>query len=263
MAASNYNGYCLVYGGVGALGSGCVSQFKAANWWVVSVEVWKPTVEPDEGATLIVLHKHKDIVSQTVNVEADVNILIDTSKSIQNQESELHEAIGSLLDGSLLDAVVCVAGGYIQGNINSDFVESCERMWVQNMWPSLLATQIASKYLKAGGMLCLTGAKAALASTPHAIAYGFCKSAIHQFTKSLGHPVSGLPKDTLTVCLLPVTLDTVMNRQMMPNADVSGWTPTKYITELVVKWARGEDRPANGSLVQFVTQNFNTDITIL
>lgn len=72
-----------------------------------------------------------------------------------------------------------------------------------------------------------------------------------------------MPENSFCVALLPVTLDTMMNRQMMPTADISGWTPTKYITDLLLKWSDGIDRPANGSLVQFVTQNFNTDITFL
>lgn len=36
-----YEGYVLVYGGNGALGSGCVTQFKTANWWVACIALWK------------------------------------------------------------------------------------------------------------------------------------------------------------------------------------------------------------------------------
>lgn len=86
---------------------------------------------------------------------------------------------------------------------------------------------------------------------------------MHQLVKTLACPGSGLPENAFCVALLPVTLDTVMNRQMMPTADISGWTPTKYITDLLLKWADGKERPTNGNLVQFVTQNFNTDITFL
>lgn len=95
------------------------------------------------------------------------------------------------------------------------------------------------------------------------IGYGMAKAAVHQLALSLATSDSGLPLNALVVAILPVTLDTLMNRQMMPESDVSAWTPTKYITDLLFKWAKGKDRPKNGSLVQFVTKNFNTDITFL
>ena len=38
------------------------------------------------------------------------------------------------------------------------------------------------------------------------------QAAVHQLTKSLASEGSGLPKDCLSVALLPVTLDTPMNR---------------------------------------------------
>lgn len=95
------------------------------------------------------------------------------------------------------------------------------------------------------------------------IGYGLSKAAVHQLIKSLAGDNSGLPKDTLCVGLLPVTMDTVVNRQMMPQADISAWTPTKYIAEILFKWSIGKDRPKNGSLVRFVTQNFNTNISFV
>ena len=40
------------------------------------------------------------------------------------------------------------------------------------------------------------------------------QAAVHQLTKSLASDGSGLPKDCLSVALLPVTLDTPMNRSI-------------------------------------------------
>ena len=45
------------------------------------------------------------------------------------------------------------------------------------------------------------------------------KAAIHQLVKSLSDPAqSGLPEGTFTAAILPITLDTPMNRKWMPNA---------------------------------------------
>lgn len=38
---SNYNGYALILGAGGAVGNSCVSIFRANNWWVGCVELWK------------------------------------------------------------------------------------------------------------------------------------------------------------------------------------------------------------------------------
>lgn len=67
--------------------------------------------------------------------------------------------------------------------------------------------------------------------TPGMIGYGLAKAAVHQLTKSLAEEKSGLPKDSLVVSILPITLDTPMNRKWMPQADHSTWTPLDFIAE--------------------------------
>ncbi len=42
--------------------------------------------------------------------------------------------------------------------------------------------------------------------------YGMAKAAVHQLVKSLGEQGSGLPDGACTLGILPVTLDTPMNR---------------------------------------------------
>lgn len=77
----------------------------------------------------------------------------------------------------------------------------------------------------------LTGARAALDGTPGMIGYGMAKAAVHHLIKSLGLKDSGLPIDSKVVGILPVTLDTPMNRKGMPNADFSSWTPLETLAK--------------------------------
>ena len=51
------------------------------------------------------------------------------------------------------------------------------------------------------------------------IGYGMAKAAVHQLVKSLAADKSGLPAGSLAVALLPITLDTPMNRKFMPKVD--------------------------------------------
>lgn len=65
------------------------------------------------------------------------------------------------------------------------------------------------------------------------IGYGLAKAAVHQLTKSLAAEESGLPKNSLVSAILPVTLDTPMNRKWMSKADTSTWTPLEFIAEYI------------------------------
>lgn len=85
-----------------------------------------------------------------------------------------------------MDAVICVAGGWAGGNAKkgftytviavfvcifypnqfTDLIKTADLMWRQSVWSSLISTSLAASHLKAGGILTLTGAKAALEGTP-------------------------------------------------------------------------------------------------
>lgn len=82
-----------------------------------------------------------------------------------------------------------------------------------------------------GGVLSLTGAKAALGGTPGMIGYGLAKAAVHQLVKSLASADSGLPKGSKVNAVAPITLDTPANRGGMPNADFSSWTPLETLAQ--------------------------------
>lgn len=205
----------------------------------------------------------KDDSINDINKEADVNILVHFEKNLQEQEREILSNLEEVLKGHKLDAIICVAGGFESGNVEEDLASKADIMWKQNVWPSIISASIAQKFLKPNGFVCLSGAKAAREGTPSMIGYGMAKAAVHQLAQSLATTDSGLPLNALVIAILPVTIDTIMNRQSMPDSDISAWTPTKYITDLLYKWTVGKERPKNGSLVQFVTKNFNTDITFL
>lgn len=65
------------------------------------------------------------------------------------------------------------------------------------------------------------------------IGYGIAKSAVHHLTRSLVKD-GGLPEEALAVAILPITLDTPMNRKWMPKADFSTWTPLEFVAEYVI-----------------------------
>ncbi|XP_077501481.1 uncharacterized protein LOC144112551 isoform X3 [Amblyomma americanum] len=232
-------GRVVVYGGKGALGSAIVSFFRQKQWWVASVD-------------------------HLPNEEADANVVVQPCDAWASQHERVLEGVDKVLQDGKIDALICVAGGWAGGNAASvDYVKNCDSLWKSSVWTSVIASSLASKYLKEGGLLALTGAKAALEPTPGMIGYGMAKAAVHHLVQSLAGAKSGLPQGATVVAILPVTLDTPMNRKFMPKADFSSWTPLSFVAELFFKWTAGQERPANGSLVKLVTEGGRTSVQIL
>merc|ERR1712107_692000 len=189
----------IIYGGKGGLGTVIVSHFKSKGWWICSVDI-------------------------RGNEEADVNVLVNPDDDWTTQETKVCEAVASKLAENKVDAVINMAGGWAGGSANSpDFIKNADLMWKQSVWSSTISAALAAKHLKSGGCLVLPGAKPALEGTSGMMGYGMAKAAVHQLTKSLGGEKSGLPENASTLCLLPITLDTPMNRKWMPKADTSTW----------------------------------------
>ena len=63
------------------------------------------------------------------------------------------------------------------------------------------------------------------------IGYGMAKAAVHQLVKSLAASGGGLPNESTVLAILPVTLDTPMNRKWMAKADHSTWTSLEFVSE--------------------------------
>lgn len=231
----SYVGRVLVYGGRGALGATCVAHFKANKFWVGSIDL-------------------------ADNSEAHLSIVVNKDESFVQQETTIICAVQTALNEEKLDGVFCVAGGWAGGNAKKDLAKNAELMWKQSVCSSLLTVSLASRFLKEGAILQLTGAKAALEPTPGMIGYGVAKAAVHHLTKSLADKNSGLPANSTVVAILPITLDTPMNRKWMPDADYTSWTPLEFVAELFLKWSKGEEMPSTGSLLQLVTKDSKTSV---
>ena len=44
----------------------------------------------------------------------------------------------------------------------------------------------------------------------------------------------------------------------MPGANFDDWTPLDTVAELLLKWAKNEERPDNGALIKITTKNKET-----
>ncbi|XP_003738718.1 dihydropteridine reductase [Galendromus occidentalis] len=224
-------GRVVIYGGKGALGSVVTSAFRSKNFWVCSID-------------------------GSANEAASENIVVDFAKDLVGQHEDISEQLKTKLNGEKLDAVLCVAGGWAGGNAKSaDFIKNCDLMLKQSTWTSVIAASLSANFLKEGGLCALTGAQPCLTATPGMIGYGLAKASVHHLVSSLAASKGGLPARATVHAILPITLDTPMNRKWMPKADTTTWTPLEYVADVFLRWTDDvSKRPVNGSLVQLVTE---------
>lgn len=84
---------------------------------------------------------------------------------------------------------------------------------------------------------------------------------MHHLTRSLGATGGGLPADATALAILPITLDTEMNRKWMPKADFGSWTSLEFVAKLLHGWSDGgSERPKSGSLIQLITKGGETQL---
>ncbi|KAJ3012386.1 UNVERIFIED_CONTAM: hypothetical protein HDU68_001239 [Siphonaria sp. JEL0065] len=229
--------HAVVYGGSGGLGVRIVSAFKAADWRVTSVDF-------------------------RGNDEADARIVLDGAKDFEATGLLVDKELGAITQGAKVDAIVNVAGGWAGGNLkDDDLYKNVSLMISQSVNSSVITAKLSATHLKDNGLLVLVGAAAATEGTPGMIAYGIAKAGVHHLVKSVASTDSGFPKDARVVALLPVTLDTPMNRKYMPDADFSKWTPLEELSGKVLSWAEGKEAVASGSLLKVVTKDGKTEYT--
>jgi dihydropteridine reductase len=173
----------LIYGGSGALGRQLVNAFNAKGHVTVSVDLFR-------------------------NDAAGINIIM--SKELDTMTLQAAWIKQQLVANGVeqLDALICVAGGWAGGNAAAaDTLHNAELMIKQSVYSSFVAAHVAAEYVKEGGFVLLTGALAAAqGGTAYMIGYGAAKAAVHQLTKSLAAPSSGLKEGVRVAAILPYAI---------------------------------------------------------
>ena len=223
--------FVLVYGGNGSLGQSMIAAFQAAEWQTISVDYFA-----NSAADHNILLSHSN--DWKTNTQAVTSSLDSIAASLSDELLAPAAASGT----AYLAAVVAVAGGWKGSSISSPALfDSTDAMLAANVLSSLSSAHIAARYLLPHSLLLLTGAAAATspAGTPSMIAYGLSKAAVHHLTLSLSSHDSELSARGIRVaCLLPVTIDTPGNREVMRGADYADWTPTHEFAQHALRWAQ-------------------------
>ena len=218
-----------------------MDRFHAGRWRTISVDYF----DNSRADHNILLDKANDWKTNTEVVTSALNNIAATLADEQTLPTTTNggESKGDgKSERAYLSAVIGVAGGWKGSTISSHALfDSVDVMLASNVLSSLAAAHIASLFLLPQSLLLLTGASAAAspAGTPSMIGYGMSKAAVHHLTLSLSAHDSEMTRRGVRVaCLLPVTIDTPSNRQMMGTGDYSDWTPTREFADYALAWAR-------------------------
>lgn len=206
--------YALIVGGNGNLGKSVVNSFiysKNLIWEVFNIDL-------------------------TENKYATQNILLKKNfVEDDNSLLKIYEEIG----GIKFNSVICVAGGWEGGNLNDQKILcSINKMYLMNLYSSVIAVNIAQKYLLSNSLLVLTSAAAVKkqSNTLGSISYQLSKQSVNNLTDTLIQYPDLLPLKTKIVTLCPSIIDTESNRKNIPG-DRSNWVNPDKIANLLKNWS--------------------------
>jgi len=226
------------------------------------------------------------------NVDGFIPLKGGRGSTIEEINDELENGLEEMFEAPpLFDAVICANGGFAMDDDDDDDEDdtggSADNMMETNYYPVVAASQLLPFITPHAGLFIAFGAVAALAHPSDEDSpmqqYIQSKDHVHSLIQNMGS-VSGkamhkskkqeviqlmrkykcLPALT-AVAILPSTLDTEMNRQVMnpSQEDLEGWTRLEDVAGEIGRWMMMEDlRPFSGSLVKCVTKGGKTDFVI-
>jgi NAD(P)-dependent dehydrogenase (short-subunit alcohol dehydrogenase family) len=118
-----------------------------------------------------------------------------------------------------------------------------------NLRTAFNVCQAALPYIKAqgSGKIINVAARAGLAGVKNQSAYSIAKSGVIRLTESLS---AELREAGINVnCLLPSAMDTPQNREAMPKADFSRWTPPEAVAEVILFLASDSARAVHAAAI--------------
>jgi NAD(P)-dependent dehydrogenase (short-subunit alcohol dehydrogenase family) len=147
-----------------------------------------------------------------------------------------------------VDAVAHLVGGWSGGALLADTPT--------DLWDRMMDLNVRSAYLVAraalpemledgGGTLVFVSSRAAREGRARNAAYAVSKSALVTLTEAIAEEYAGAGIRAYAV--LPDTLDTPANREAMPDADPSSWTPPEAVAAQIVHLCSGAASLPNGA----------------
>jgi len=203
----------LITGANGNLGAATVKKFLDEGYKVVAVD--------HSGTHLGFAASHDNFELRSVDLTDEEAVV-----SFMEEVIELYGRI----DGALL-----LAGGFAMGGIDATDGEALKKMYSLNFETAYFpARSLFPHMLQNGyGRLVFIGSRPALKPEQGkgVIGYALSKGLLFHLAELLNATAKG--KNVVASVVAPSTIDTVINRQSMPNADPAAWVKPEQIATLL------------------------------
>jgi short-subunit dehydrogenase len=181
-------------------------------------------------------------------ISGDYHLNLVVHKQVENSErqtfwypdltdiAQVRQMMSSLeQSGVVIDTVIHLVGGYKPGTLNETHSTDVTEMVTLNFNTAFNVVDAFLPHFTAnsGGRFVFIGARAAMRpeTAGNNVAYALSKQMLLPFAEMINH--HGTDKDIAAHVLLPATLDTALNRSLMPDADFSAWTSTEVLAKTI------------------------------
>jgi len=204
------------------------------------------------GAKLAVIdRRHEDLenVFSSLIPEGEMCYYVSGDLTDDQDVSEMVDAIYQYFKG--IDVLVNIAGGFTMGPpLYETQVDTWDFMINLNARTVFLMSRAAIPHFidQGHGKIINIGARAALSGKPYMAPYIVSKSAVIRLTESMAAELKEYNGINVN-CILPGTIDTMRNRQDMPDADFSKWVTPQALADVIVFLASEDARAINGASI--------------
>jgi NAD(P)-dependent dehydrogenase (short-subunit alcohol dehydrogenase family) len=210
----------IVSGGTGALGRAVVEAFLETGARVIV-----PWIDKSERDEVEALWQDALAAGSVQLVEADVT-----------EESGALEVVAGL---ESIDVLVNAVGGFAGGSsVSETDLELWDQMFRINLRSAVCMSRVVLKGMRGRGAIVNIASRAAYERPAGLAAYSASKDAVIVLTETLQKELAGL--EVRVNAVVPTTIDTLANREAMPDADFSQWTPPQKIARVIV-WLTSAD----------------------
>jgi NAD(P)-dependent dehydrogenase (short-subunit alcohol dehydrogenase family) len=150
-----------------------------------------------------------------------------------------------------IDVLVNIAGGFTMGPpVHETPIDTWDFMINLNARTVFLMSRAAIPYFidQGHGKIINIGARAALSGKPFMAPYIVSKSAVIRLTESMAEELKEFDEINVN-CILPGTIDTLRNRQDMPDADFNKWVTPQALADVIIFLASEDARAIHGASI--------------
>jgi len=203
------------------------------------------------GSKLALVDRHLDILQNVYKGDFDPENTMFVAPADVLDKSSVESMITDILDRfNRIDILVNTVGGYRAGTpTHETTLETWDYMLNLNARSVFITSSaiIPAMIEQNSGKIINIASRAALVGSANAAAYSASKSAVIKISESMS---SELKDFGINVnCVIPGTLDTVQNRQSMPDANFDSWVAPTSIADVILFLASDASRDIHGAAI--------------